>query len=130
MTDTVFTNQVTAMMRELNTLRTTTKAQAGTIGLLKKQYDDLARDHAAMLQDHEKKLHRAYTDRDTAECKLSEVNIILQGTAQYVLEGLRAMKGDEAAPQPSPKPNGVDTAPEAGPQPLQIAAPGMPKNQF
>lgn len=99
MSDTMYLDQTTAMMRELKMLRAKNKAQADTIGLLKKQYDDLAADHKAALESFQKRLHEAYTHRDVAEREASEINIVLQTAAQTILDGLRAKAGDIAPPE-------------------------------
>lgn len=103
MSDAIYLEQTNAMMRELKTLRAANKSQADHIGLLKKQYDDLAADHDAMLQDFRAKLHRAYTERDRAERAASEIKIVLDTAAEAILQGIRALKGDEQRPAAAPQ---------------------------
>ncbi len=95
MSTTTYLDQTTAMMRELEHLRSVNRTQEITIRQLKKQYDDLAEDHAEALKDHQLKLHRAYTDRDVAERKLTEIEGILDVTATHILQAMRARKGDD-----------------------------------
>jgi 16S rRNA U1498 N3-methylase RsmE len=94
MSTTTYLDQTTAMMRELEHLRSVNRAQAGQIAQLTKQYDDLAADHAAALEEHQRKMHNAYTDRDVAERKLKEIEGILDVTATHILQAMRARKGD------------------------------------
>jgi len=98
MNDRTFIDQVSDMQRELKTLRAQNKAQLDTIGLLKKQYDDLAEDHKTALEEYQKKIHQAYTDRDVAERSASEIEGTLRVVAQQITEALRAKRGD-AEPQ-------------------------------
>jgi hypothetical protein len=100
MEDRTFIDQVTDMQREIRKLRSTNAAQADHIGLLKKQYDDLAEDHSAALSEFRAKIHDAYTARDTAERELSEIKVTLRTVASTIADAFHAMAGDAVKEEP------------------------------
>jgi hypothetical protein len=99
MTDSTYIAQTSELINELYSLRATTESQRNTIGLLKQQYDDLAETHRKVVGKHEAELANMRIARDVAVRKADEVNAILLAGAQSIMQGLRAMKGEE---QPRP----------------------------
>lgn len=98
------TDQFAAIIRERDTLRARTNAQAETIETLKRQYADLADDHSRAVANYEQRLHNAFTERDQADTAASEVKTILLEAAQQITQGLRAIKGNQTAEQRKAEP--------------------------
>lgn len=93
--DKILGEKVADMVHELRSLRMVNESQANTIGLLRGQYDELAKDYEEREARHDAELRRLRTERDVAKRGADAVNAILQITAKHVMEGLRAIKGDE-----------------------------------
>lgn len=104
MSDAIYLEKTTAMMTELKKLRAQNKALAEHVGLLKKQYDDLAADHDALITESRHKIHAAYTSRDVSERSLSEIKITLSTVAETIMQALRAEAG---AREQAERPNTV-----------------------
>jgi hypothetical protein len=98
MDDRTYIDQTKEMMRELATLRNVNHSQANTIGLLRRQYDDLATDFDEAVAKHKDETRQLRHQRDVAERKADDVNAILQVVAKHTVEGLRAMKDDSVEP--------------------------------
>ena len=109
MSEIQFTDQVAAIIRERDSLRVENKALRDSVQKVTQQYDDLAEDHGQIVSNYERRLHDAYTARDKAERAVSEVNVILRGCAEHVMQGLRAIKGNQIAEQHKAEPPPLNT---------------------
>lgn len=107
--DTAFLQQTQALVTEVHAQRNEIEALQNMNGLLRQQYDELAARHAETLKRHEAEtrelrtkhetaLHEAITARDVAERSAEETNTILQRAARDIMQGMRAMRGDEVEP--------------------------------
>ena len=110
--DTTFLDQTKQLVSTVNTQRVTIDHLRETNAQLKRQYDELAERHRTALEEHdremlavrgkfERELHDATTARAIAERKVAEVNELLGGAAELIMQGCRAMAGDEP-PQQAP----------------------------
>lgn len=115
--DAAFLQQTQALVDEVHSQRNLIESLQNMNGLLRQQYDELAARHAETLKrheierrevlaKHEAELHEAVTARDVAERAAEETNTILQRAARDIMQGMRAMRGDEAEPQQIAAPHG------------------------
>lgn len=96
--DQTFIDQVKDMQRELSHLRNVNQQQANTIGLLRQQVGNVTAEYDAAVAEHKEETRLLRRRCEQAERAKDEVNAILQVTARHIMDGLRAIRGDEIEP--------------------------------
>lgn len=93
--DKTYISQTQEIMRERDHLRAVNQSQANSIGLLRQQVDNITAEYDAYVADTKEEMRKLRRAAEAAERKADDVNAILQVAARHVMDGLRAMKGDE-----------------------------------